>query len=565
MQRYVTAQSSPCDHQRLFFILEHAAVLLLLLVVAAAAGTLVMGSGTSLALRSAMGMAVAGQTFIVLGTIGALRPWSLGAFAAIVIVAAVVMVARAGQRPTSRMGFVAAIVALPLFVLALYPPIAFDETLYHLPFVAAMARSGAIRFLTELRFPAFPQLHELLCVPAFLLAGDTATHLVALAEVVILAGLLIEWPPQRLAGVLAAALFLGNPIVIQMATVTHAEVALALFIAAGVYCLDRNTAAAGFLIGTACSVKYLGWYFAAAAVVYLLLLGSNRRRGIPLFVGSFLAGVLPMYARIITLTGNPFFPFLPKLFGTSAWTIPLPMPIAATTRIANALRLFWDITFARERLNFQPPYSPLFAVAMLITLIAATRDGRAAFLSAVCAGYIAIFTFLPQDSRYLMPLLPLVSIAAASSVVPMLRRKMIIALSLLAIAPGMAYAGYRLVRQGPPPLTAAQRRQYLEDHIPEYRAIERRGPGRIYVCGAEQLMYFGNDELLGDVVGPYTSQTILGNSADSEQLSRTLARLHVRTLLVSRAHCPVAWQRLPAAPPFELVYADDGSVLWRLR
>jgi len=539
-----------------------------------------------------MGMAVAGQLFVVLGTMGALRAWSICAFVAIAVALAARRPDRrrlagesdrrrapsaplraggsgpAGGPPALcwlRTALPIAIFALPLFLLTLYPPIAFDETLYHLPFVSTIARSGSIGFLTNLRFPAFPQIHELLCVPAFLLAGDTATHLVALAEVLILAGLMIEWPSQRMAGILAAALVLGNPIVVQMATITYTEAALALFVAAGFYCLNRNAAAAGFLVGTACSVKYLGWYFAVAALVYLLFFGTNRRRTIPFFLGALALAVFPTYARIITLTGNPFFPFMPRVFGTSAWTISLPETMTATTRIVNALRLFWDITFARGRVNFQPPYSPLFAIAMLITLIAATRDRRAAFLSAVCAGYIAIFTFLPQDSRYLMPLLPLVSIAAAISVAAMLRGKMVIALSLLAIAPGVVYAGYRLARQGPPPVTSAQRQQYLEEHIPEYRALERRGPGRIYVCGAEQLMYYGGDELLGDVVGPFANQTIIGKSADSEQLSRTLTDLGIRYLLVSRSHCPAAWQRLPAEPRFELVYADNGAALWRLR
>ena len=565
------------------FIIEHAAVLALLLVVAAAAGTLVLGSQSSLALRAAMGMAVAGQVFVVLGTIGALRTWSICAFGAIVIVAAIAIVApaarrldrrrlagesnrrRAGSGPAGqRPALLMALFTLPLFLLALYPPIAFDETLYHLPFVAAIARSGSIGFLTDMRLPVFPRIHELLCVPAFLLAGDTATHLVALAEVLILAGLMIEWPSQRLAGFLAAALFLGNPIVVQMATITYAEAALALFVAAGVYCLNRNAAAAGFLLGTACSVKYLGWYFAVAALLYLLLFGTNRRRMIPLFAGTFAVAVVPMYARILALTGNPVFPFMPRVFGTSAWTMSLPAAIAPSVRIVNALRLFWDITFARGRVNFQPPYSPLFAVAMLITVIAATRDRRAAFLSAICAGYIAIFTFLPQDSRYLLPLLPLVSITAATSVVPMMRRKMVIALSLLSIAPGVAYAGYRMARQGPPPVAATQRQQYLEAHVPEYRALEHRGPGRIYECGAEQLKYFGGEELLGDVTGPFANQTILGGSADAEALWRSLERLRIRYLLVS-AHCPVQWQRLPAEPRFELVYADAGAKLWRLR
>jgi len=539
----------------LFFVLEHAAVLVLLLLVAAAAGKLVMGPKVPLAIRAAMGLAVAGQLFVILGTIGALRPWTLWTFAAIAMLA---LVGPAARRLDCRRLAGISILTLPLFLLALYPPLAFDETLYHLPFVSNIARSGAIRFLTNARFPIFPQFQELLCVPAFLLAGDTATHLVALAEVMILTGLMIAWPQQRLTGFLAAAIVLGNPIVIQMATITYTEAALMLFVAAGFYCLDRNPLAAGFILGAACSTKYLGLYFAAAGLAYLVLFGPHRRRTIPLFLGALLAGMLPMYGRIVALTGNPVFPFLPKVFGTSAWILVTPN----SGQIASLPRLFWDITFARDRVNFQPPWSPLFAISMLITLIAATRDRRAAFIAAVCAGYIAIFTFLPQDSRYLLPLLPLVAMTAATALAPLLRRNALIALAMLAVAPGFAYAGYRLVRLGPIPIT--QRPQFLEARIPEYRALEHRGPGRIYAVCAEQLKYYGGDDLLGDVEGPFSNETIVGKSADAEQLWRALAPFHIRYLLISRKRCPMAWQRLPSGPWFELVYEDDGAMLWRM-
>jgi len=506
-----------------------------------------------MALRLTIALAVAGQILVVLGILGLLQPWVL-------IIVAVIALAGfyAGHflRPPPR----ETVLLIPLALLGLYPPIAFDETLYHLPFIRAIANSGAINFFADLRFPAFPQFHELLCVPIFLLLGDTATHFVAVAEVVLVAGVLLAWPKERAAGLLAAALLLGNPIVMQIGSVTYVDAALMLFVAAGAYCLDRHPIAAGFLLGTACCVKSLGWYFAAAGFVYLLLFGINRRRIVPLFAGAFALAVLPMYGRIIALTGNPFFPFLSNVFGKSPWTVSLP---AATNHISIALRLFWNVTFARDRVNFQPPYSPLFAISMLITLIAATRNRRAAFLSIVCIGYMAIFTFLPQDSRYLLPLLPLVSVAAAMTIAPLLSKKAIVVLSILAIAPGVAYAGYRLWRQGPPPLTIAQRRQYLEAHIAEYRALERRGAGRIYVCGAEQLKYFGGDELFGEAIGPYANQTFFGNAKNAEDLARALRPLKIRYLLMSR-HCPAAWQRLPAAPFFERIYSDDGADLWRV-
>ncbi|HEV7240754.1 MAG TPA: glycosyltransferase family 39 protein [Thermoanaerobaculia bacterium] len=550
----------------LLFVFQHAAVLALLLVITAATGTAVAGARVPLALRSALGLAVAGQAFAILGAFGVLRPWTICIFIAIALAAGAARM----ERSAVRWGMVAAgaATALPLFVLAIYPPIAFDETLYHLPFVRAIAGSGAIRFLTDLRFPAFPQLHELLCVPAFLLAGDTATHLVATAEVLLLAALLIVWPRQRHAGFFAAALVLGNPIVLQMATVTHVECGLMLFVAAGAWCLDRATsenprafaAAAGFLFGTACSAKYLGWYFAVAALVFLVCFGPDRRRTIPIFLLAFAAAVVPTYACIVAFTGNPVFPFLPEIFGATPWTISMsedPRPVA------RAARLFWDITFARERVLYQPPYSLLFAGALLVTIVAAAKNRRLAFLSAVCAGYLAIFiVFLPQDSRYLLPLLPLVSVAAASVLARW--KTLSVALSVLSIAGGLAYVGFRVARQGPPPLNAAQRQQYLEQRVPEYRALERRGTGRIYVCGAEHLKDYGGADVVGDFYGPLSIDEVIGGSRDASELSASLARIDVRYLLVSRKRCPPEWQRLPASPAFELVYADDGALLWRV-
>jgi hypothetical protein len=516
-----------------------------------------------LALRLTIVLVAIGQVLLILAVLGLLRPWVLLLIAAITLI---FFHAEARRRGGSAFLRVPAppretVLLIPLALLALYPPIAFDETLYHLPFVRAIAGSGAINFNSNLRFPIFPQLHEALCVPIFLLLGDTATHFVAVAEVLLLAGIVIAWPRQRMTGILAAALILGNPIVMQIGTVTYVDAALMLFIASGAYCLDRHPAAAGFLLGTACSVKYLGWYFAVAGFVYLLLFANNRRRDIALFAGAFALAVLPMYGRIVALSGNPFFPFLSNVFGMSAWTVGLPV---STNRLSSALRLLWNVTFARDRLNFQPPYSPLFAVSMLITFIAAMRNRRAAFLSIVCIGYVAIFTFLPQDSRYLLPLLPLVSIGAAMTIAPLLSRKVIVAVSMLAIAPGIAYAGYRLWKQGPPPLNATERRQYLEAHIPEFRALERRGPGWIYACGAEQLNYYGDGDFLGEVIGPYANEKFFDNAKNADDLSRALEPLGVRYLLVSKRQCRPEWQQLPAGPLFERVYADDGAELWRL-
>jgi hypothetical protein len=536
----------------LLFVLQHAAILALMLGVAAAAGTAIAGERMPLAVRAALGLAVAGQLFVLLGTFGVLNRWTICAFALTALFAG-------AMRMRNIRGASAMLAISPLMVLALYPPLAFDETLYHLPFVRTIAESGAIAFRPELRYPIFSQLHEALCVPAFLLAGDVATHLVATLELMVLAGVLLVWPRTKTRGVLAAALLLGHPIVLHLATITYVDIALTLFVTAGFYCLDRAIAddaphllaASAFLLGTACSVKYLGWYFAGAVVLLLLIV---RRRSLPLFAATFVAAVLPMYATIIALAANPVFPF----FGSSPWALP-PTPIATPMRL---LLLPWNITFARDLVNQAPPYSPTFALALAITFIAAMRDRRARFLAALCAGYITAFAFLPQDSRYLLPLIPLVSVAAAN-VLPD-SKKLLVALSVLSLTGGAAYAAYRFTRLGPLPTNAAARQQFLRQQIPEYRALEHAQGARLYVCGAEQLKHFGGDSLLGDVAGPWSYNRILGSSADAIALAHALSQHGLRDLLVSKRACAPEWRRLPAAHAFERVYSDDGADLWRV-
>jgi hypothetical protein len=505
-----------------------------------------------------LALAIGGELLVLLGIARALRPPVLVVIG-IAAVAAFVALAR-GTRPATWLFVLLA--ASPLFVLALYPPIAFDETLYHLPHLRAIAASGAIGFRPLLRFPLFPQLQELLCLVPFAALGDVAPHFVTVAELLLLGALVAAWPRQREAGLLAAALSLGHPIVVQLGTVTYVEIALTLFVAAGFFCLDRERpAAAGLLFAAACSVKYLAWYFAAAGFAFVLLFAVRRVRATSLFLSAFAAGILPTYGLLVATTHNPFFPFLPRLFGATPWALTNPRPAAP---LVGALRVWWDITFDRGRVNWQPPYSPLFAIALWIAIVAAFRDRRAAFVAAISIGYALLFPFLPQDSRYLLPLLPLVSVTAATWIAARMSREATLALAIVAIVPAFAYAGYRIVRQGAPPLRASARRDYLEAHVPEFRALEHRGSGRVLVCGGEQLQDYGRGSLVGDVIGVFPEPRIFGASGTPAELAAQLRALRVSELLVSRRGCRQEWQRLAAPPSFELAYADGGALLWRV-
>jgi 4-amino-4-deoxy-L-arabinose transferase-like glycosyltransferase len=550
----------------LTFLAKHVAVLLLILAAAAGAGTLLAGGREPLALRGALGLALWGEALFALAAVGWLRATPVVVLV-IVAVAGGVLKTRPRERVDKAWTLAFIAIGAPAFLLALQPPLAFDETLYHLPIVRSLARTGGLRFLAELRFPAFPQLQELLCAPVFLMAGDVAPHLVSLVEVMLIAALLAAWARRHTerAAPLAAALFIGSPIVVHLATILYVDMALTLFVTAGFYSLDlalqdpaeshrRPLLFAGLFFGAACSVKYLGGFFALAALVIVIVV---RRRAAPVFALATAAAALPATIWILLTTGNPLFPFLPGVFGRSDWTMP---PLAAPrSRLMDSLRVVWDVTFARHRMNQQPPVTPLLAVLVLLVAAAALRHWRARAVLLLSAAFLAVFAFLPRDTRYLMPLLPLFCLSAA--VIVARRWPRITALAaLVAVAPGVAYLVWRLAVAGMPPADARSRHAVIAKRIAGYEALTRAGTSSVYVCGGEQLQYYAGGPFLGDFWGLHSYARVLDAAPGTAALASRLRELDVTYFLVVKARC--AWR--PATVGLALAYEDEGAQLWRV-
>jgi hypothetical protein len=526
----------PARHHRISpvsFLAANLAALLVTLGVAVCAGRVVLGGRQGLAVSCAAGFAIVAHLLFALAALGWLNR------TAIVVVGGGLVIAgalRSGwEWPRLHWSLLAII---PIFMLALCPPVEFDETLYHLPHVRALAETGVLGFRADLRFPVFPLLQELLAVPAFLFAGDVATHMLPLAEGIATVALLIEWGRQRgtHAGLLAAAAFAGGPIVVHLSTSLYIEAGLTLFVTAAFYCLDRKwLLGAGLFLGTACGVKYLALYFAGVAGLWVLLATKPRLRNAAIFSAGVLAAAFPTYLWIFLQTGDPLFPFL----RANAWTPQFPAR-GLMEHVLAFVRIPWNVTFARFRVGFQPPFTPLFALALVGIAAGAVRDARVRAVACITAGYFIVFASVPPDSRYLMPLLPVVFFAAAAML--RLRPSLVPWIVALALLPGPAYAIHRLVRHGLPPFTPAQRTSYLERRLPEYRALRRVGAHSVYACGVERLKYYAEGPFYGDVFGPYT-----------------FGRVRPDFVLASKIRCG-SWS---PGPGFVPIYEDGAARLWR--
>jgi len=390
------------------FLLVHVALLSALAGAALGAGALVTRRlplatrAEAIAVQAAAGLAVLATLACGLGLLGVLDRPHVSLVGLACLLPLLFGLRGPGVPCPPRTGswrwppFVASCLAfLPLFVLALYPPLAFDETLYHLPTTRTFAETGSLPFLPSLRAPVFPQLDEVLRVPLLLAGGDTATHLVPLLATFVTALLVFVWAGDGLApgaGRTAAALLLSSPIVVALATTGYVEAVLAMLVTAALYSFSRWDEgretpwllATALFAAAAADVKYFGLFW--LGLLGLAVLARSRReerlRHAVLFGGAALAALAPWYGRIVYYTGNPLFPYVPSLFGASDWT-PAPVEdIGLRQRLVDVVRIPWDTLLARDRVNAAPPFSPWFAVSIPFVLLHATRNRRTAVLAA---------------------------------------------------------------------------------------------------------------------------------------------------------------------------------------
>jgi len=493
--------------------------------------------------------------------------------------------------PAVRWALAAAAFA-PFLLLALYPPTAFDATLYHLPFARAFVESGGVPYVMDRRVPVFPQANEILFAAVMMFGRDVAAQGVQLLMTLCTAALAFlwgrrTWPERPWAGGLAAAIFLGNPLVAYLAGTAYIEAGLTLFVTAALYGLDRWREEGGrgwlalsaLFAATACDVKYLGLFFLGIAGLGVLVAG-RQLRDVLLFAAVALAFLAPWYLRIYAFHGNPLFPYLPGIFGHNVWNpIESPESPPPGEHLVRWLRLPWDLVFARRSYNSQPPLSPVYLAALPLLLLGAWRDARLRLALLIVGIYTFVFTFLPPDPRYLEPVLPLASLAVAGSLARVWARgrprSAIAALCLVCFLPGWLYAGYRIRKQGPPPLSPAAREAYLDRQLPLYPAIawlnRTLGPRyTVWALYAENMAFYADGRFLGDWFGPASYPQVLREVQGPGNLAARLRRLGADHLLVTTR---IGGLPFPEDGPeagdfrrwFAPVYADPAARVYALR
>ena len=508
------------------------------------------------------------------------------------------------------------LIAAPFFLMALYPPTGFDATVYHLPYARAFIDAGGLEFLPDLRFPVFPQAGEMGFVLGFFLSGEIAARLTQLLATLLTAGLLLAWGRlyDRRAGIWAAALWLGNPLVAWIGTGAYVDATLALFVSASFYAWERWSRdgdrhwlwLAGVFVGLAAGTKYLGLFFLAALAALTARRALERRAGLrppATLAAAALALLAPWYLRIMYHTGSPIFPFYAPIFGASEWATlhdqALPAASAETglatvwavawsqiARVVEGLPFLalvpWTAVVDRGVFHWQAPLSPWYLALVPIAAPLALLERRSRRLILVVAVYGLFWLTTVRDLRFLLAGMPALNVALAATLAgPVLAtrwtklpgRHAALATPLLAallLAPGVLYAGYKIHQQGRPPVGAEERRAYLGRQVPGYPAIATMNDlaGRdytVYALYGENLRYYAEGRFLGDRFGPFRFSRVEAVLGDSRALADELDGLGACFLLLRH---PRPRQLLPDDAESRRLFreraAGEGFVLYRL-
>ena len=583
----------------ILFLVGHAAAFVVLSASFFAAGRRALPEwkfscvAEELAVSLGLGAGIWGTALFALALMGRLGRLEIGCLAVGVQLAAIPVWrdvlrrarARRGTATSSSLFFSGgagiALLAVPSLVLSLYPPTAFDETLYHLPIARALATAHSVGFETNLRNPVFPELVESLHAAMLLFFDDSCTHLVeglALAATALaLYGFGRKWGSGR-AGFLAAAFWVGSPLVVGLGAYALVDLDLTLFFTLAYLAWESGRASgdrrwltlAWAFAGFAAATKYLGLWAPLMLAALTLLFGAGRRGRVRIAAaGLALSGaVLALtYGWIFAETRNPVFPFLPRLFGHTEWDK------------AEFLKSYGEDASAWSALWMPWRISPLWLGALAVAAIGAVRAGRPrrALLAALAYG----IPLLKQDPRFLLPSLALLAASAGWSAAGFRYPNPTVPPRRFAAA-GTALAGAILLAPaylsaarvwrwiGPVPTSPAARDAFLRRRVAGYGAVawlnSRPGPPvRAYFLFGENLKYFAGGELLGDWSGPWRYGKILPSLRSPRRLDRTLGALGCRYFgadletsrrLSKRAFFPVR---------FERVYAGSGWVVWERR
>ncbi len=350
------------------------------------------------------------------------------------------------RRQSPAVGWAAtlgAVYAAFVVALALPPPSAVDELVYHLEVPRRILEAGGTVFFPDNIYAYFPQLCEMLFAFGLAVGGEPAAKLFHALFAGLLGLAVYGFSRKTLTRELslaAAGFFLLIPSVVWGASLAYVDLAFALYGFLALVCVLEAFRpggsglgwAAGLMAGGAWAVKYTGLQLALLlALVILLEHLAARRKSAPWLVVRFgLASAipaLPFLLRNWAVTGWPLFPFQVPFFALDArmnwdpersrlflrWLSGFGggLEAGAMEKVLSPLLVFWRARFDQPG-AYDGVIGPVFLLIPILLLAARGKSGpprEVKILIGFSVAFLYYWSLTTQQVRFLLPAAPVLA------------------------------------------------------------------------------------------------------------------------------------------------------------
>lgn len=332
-----------------------------------------------------------------------------------------------------------------------------DGMAYHLAVPKIYLQHHHMLFLPWMSHSNFPSATEMLYLLGLALRGQALAKLFHFGFAALTAIAVYCWAKStygKTMGLLAAVVFASVPLILWESTVPYNDLSFALYCLLAVWALWRTREGnakgwiilSGLLAGLALGTKALAGFLVVFAILAILWprrseeptenTHPSRATALALWLLPVILVAAPWYIRSYVWTGNPVYPFFYNIFGGQYWSPTLAADYATAQAkfgmghgVPWLFALPWTLTmYGRWFLDHpeqQLPYNmlmavigPLFLGFLPIMVLQARKDGLMRYLLAFCGvAVIAWFFLSAQTTRYLLPVLPILSIGIAGAIV----------------------------------------------------------------------------------------------------------------------------------------------------
>ncbi|MCL6519317.1 MAG: glycosyltransferase family 39 protein [Armatimonadetes bacterium] len=343
-----------------------------------------------------------------------------------------------------------AVVLMGGFVLisALAPP-AFsdwDGLAYHLAVPKMYLKAHKIYYIPFISHSNFPFLIEMLYTIGLALGDIGVAKLFHFAMYITTAVGIFSLGRKYInsvAGFVGVLVFMSVPLCIWEAGIAYSDLSTALYVLLATYCVVNWEAKfergwlilGGIMGGFALGTKVLAVVPVLALCLWVFV-SACRMKGISEGIksASILGAVLlliaaPWYIKTFIYTGNPVYPFLYNIFGGKYWSAEAAqsyrqaqLEFGMGRGLLDFVLLPWNITMHGSKFYDKGApvllgiIGPAFLGILGVQVFQRNISKVAIKLQLVAGAFIIAWFFLMQSARYMMGILPLLSIAVGAAV-----------------------------------------------------------------------------------------------------------------------------------------------------